>query len=584
MKSIKRPVSLLLLALLTACASSGAPISGSAHAPASAADASAPVARTPVDTARLPRVELTPDLLFGVLASEIAAQRGQAGSAALTDLALARQTRDPRLAERATLFALAAGNGQAAQDALSLWLQIDPESFPAREEQLVIALREGRLVDSQPLIQSVLAGKPDLAPDLFEQIARLMPLQPDKQAAYRATRTLTAGYPDLPQAHFALYSAAAEAGDLAATNAELDRLAQLAPQWDLPVAWQAERLRKQNPDNAIVFLKKELDRRPYAGLELKMAYPRLLVGAKRFVEARQAFETLLAQYPQQPDLMYGAGLLAFQLNDLDVARVELTAALNAGYPDADFLRYSLGQIAENQHDSEAAQKWYQQVAPGAQYLPSQVRLASIESQNGHLDAALARMAKLGSNDEERLQLVLIQSEMAREAKRYDRANTVLIQALKKFPHDPQLLYEHALILDQLNQPAGAEHELRQLLKLRPNDDQALNALGYVLASRTTRYQEAYELIGKALKQSPDNPMILDSMGWVLYKLGRQPEALQYLQKAYAALPDQEIAAHYGEVLWKMGRQSDARALWDKALQTTADHPQLDETMHRLLAQ
>jgi len=593
----------LMLALLSACANWRAPtptvipvtplkasISAStpvavAPGPETAAAAIAS-ANDEYDAASplLPKSELTPELLYGILASEIAAQRGSLGSAALTDLDLAKITHDPRLAERATQFALASGNLPVATDALSYWSKLDPSSVTAQAQLIIIRLRAGQLAQSQPLIDTLLKDKPDQAAPLFVQLARLMPVQTDKAQAYRLVDNLAARYPDMPEARLALICAADETGNMAVVSREFDTLARIAPQWDFPVAWQVEWLRKSHLDDALQFLQKELARRPQASLELKMAYPRLLVGAKRFVEARQGFEALLAQNPGQPDLLYGAGLLAFQLNDLASANQELRAALAAGYPDADFIRFSLGQIAENQQDLNDARQWYQQVARGPQYLPAQVRLAVLEAQAGELDGAMTRLAPLGSTNEERVQLVLLQSEFAREAKRYDKAEVLLTQALRHYPHTPELLYERALIMDLRNEVPGAERDLRALLKLQPNDDQSLNALGYILANRTARYQEAYVLIAKALKLAPDNPMIIDSMGWVLYKQGHLEQALSYLQRAYAALPDQEVAAHYGEVLWKLGRQQDARALWSKAAQAGGAHPELDETMHRLLAQ
>jgi tetratricopeptide (TPR) repeat protein len=573
MKSLKRPLSLLLLAMLTACASSRSPMS--LVSPTSSA---APVTAS----GAVPRVDLTPELLFGVLASEIASQRGASSSAALTDLTLARQVRDPRLAERAAQFALVAGNQTVSRDALALWLQLDPESIPARRQLMVFSLYSASPAVCQPVIEDLLQRDPANAAMVFDSIARLITRQKDKAGAYRMVQALVRNYPSLPEARFALITAASAAGDESLARGEFDRLASLAPKWDLPVAWEAERLRKKNPEAALAFLQKELARRPAASLELKMAYPRLLVGTRRFVEARQEFEALLVNNPRQPDLLYSAGLLAFQLNDLPTARTELEGALVGRYPDADFLRYSLGQISEGLKDAEAARHWYAQVGPGVQYLPAQVRLAFLDAQNGQVDAGLGRLAKLGSNDAERVQLVLIQSEMAREAKRYARADALLTKALRRYPRTPELLYERSLARDLLNQTAAAERDLRSLLKIRPRDEQALNALGYILANRTTRYDEAYGLISRALKLAPDNPMIIDSMGWVLYRQGHPDQALPYLTRAYAVLPDQEVAAHYGEVLWKLGRQQEARELWAKAAALPGEHPELDETMKRLI--
>lgn len=579
MKSLKRPLLLILLSTLAACAATQPPTA--AQPPA---DASAPAAAVPVaDDARYPKVALTPELLFGILASEIAAQRGVVGSAAVTELTLAKQTRDPRLAERAAQFALISGNLSVADEALHLWLSTEPDSVPAHEQLIVVSLRTGKLAESRRLITEVLAKQPDLAVPVFVELARQSPTLTDKAGAYEMVNALAAPYPDLPEARFALLTTAALAGGHQdVVDREFDRLAVLAPKWDLPVAWQADQLRKADPEAAIVFLKKELARRPDASLELKMAYPRLLVAQRRFPEARAAFESLLKQAPRQPDLLYASGLLAFQLGDLPAAQRYLEGALAEHYPDADFVKYSLGQIAEAQNDLPTAAGWYEQVGEGAQYLPSQLRLAFIEAHNGEADQAIARLGRLEGSADERVQLTLAQAEIAREAKRADEAYQLLTRALRTQPKQPDLLYERALIADIRKDTPSAEHDLRLVLKQQPDNQQALNALGYILTTRTTRYQEAYDLIARALKIEPDNAMIIDSMGWVLFKLGKSEESLPYLQRAYTLLPDQEVAAHYGEVLWSLGRQDEARTLWSKARQATTEHPELDETMRRFM--
>ncbi|WP_338620441.1 tetratricopeptide repeat protein [Paludibacterium sp. THUN1379] len=580
MKSLKRPLLLILLSSLTACAVNQPP----APAPMARSAASASAGVPDSEVARYPKMDLSPELLFGVLASEIAAQRGAVASASVTELTLAKQTRDPRLAERAAQFALVAGNMDTASEALQLWLQIDPDSLRAREQLIVVTLRTGKLTESQRLIDELLARQPDMASPVFQQLVRMVPGQKDKAAAYAMVDTLAKNYPDLPEARFALLTAAADSGKTEVVDQELDRLATLAPKWDLPVAWLADRLRKDQPLAALALLKKELARRPEASFEMKMAYPRLLVSQKQFVEARAAFERLLPQYPRQPELLYATGLLAFELNDLPAARRDLEAALAEHYPDTGFLTYSLGQIAEAQGDNAAASRWYLQVPKGSQYMAAQVRQAYLEAQAGQTDQAIARLGRLGSSAEERLQLTLASAEIAREAKRYDLAYAMLSDALKQSGKRPDLLYERALISDARQDTAAAERDLRQVLKLQPENQQALNALGYILTTRTNRYQEAYGLINRALRIEPNNAMIIDSMGWVLFKLGRSEESLQYLSRAYSLLPDQEVAAHYGEVLWSLGRQDEARALWNKALQAAGTHPALDETMKRLTVQ
>lgn len=578
MKSIYRPLSILLLMLLSACANR--PMQNAS------AEGPPPAALTPDKEAdaALPHVPLTPEILFSYLASEIAAQRGESNLAGTTDYGLAQQTKDPRLAARAALFAWQAGDLPLAQKSLGLWLSLSPDALPAKEQLGLLLLRNGKFAQSQQLITTVLAAQPDDAGPMFANIARILPTVADKAGASRMVDSLAAAYPALPEAHFAVIVAASGVADGARIDSAFDTLARLAPKWDPPVAWRTDQLRKTNIAQAILFLRKELARRPDASLELKMALPRLLVSDKQYPQAREAFEALLSRYPKQPELLYACGLLAFQLNDLPTARHDLEAALEAHYPDPDFIRFSLGQIAENQNDNVRAREWYLQVGEGVQYVPAQTRLAYLDAEAGQPQAGLDRLAQIKGVDEQNLELVLARSELARQAKRPNLALAALNQALKHNPQQPALLYERALIFDSLKNTALAERDLRTLLKLEPDNQLAMNALGYILTTRTRHYQEAYQLIEMALKREPDNPMIIDSMGWVLYKLDRGQEALPYLERAYSLMPDPEVAAHYGEVLWSLGQQGAAKEIWNKARQAAGEYPELDETMKRLMVQ
>ncbi|MBS0327883.1 MAG: tetratricopeptide repeat protein, partial [Proteobacteria bacterium] len=154
-------------------------------------------------------------------------------------------------------------------------------------------------------------------------------------------------------------------------------------------------------------------------------------------------------------------------------------------------------------------------------------------------------------------------------------------ALAAHPDSPDLIYDLAMVAEKLDRVDEAEKRLKHLVALKPNDAQALNALGYTLVDRTTRANEGYALIQRAHKLAPDDPFILDSMGWALYRLGRLDEAQAYLQRALDSRSDAEIAAHLGEVLWRKGDRDRARALWSKQLALHPDNAVLKETVHRL---
>lgn len=583
---------LLLTLLLAACGSlrpsAAVPATPVAQAAPDEGDDDAPAPRPDEDEAAAPEVPLTPELLYGIVAAEVAAQRGSGGASVATFMDLARKTRDPRLARRAAELAFYTGQTDAALAALRLWTELNPASDTAREQLFLAYLRTGRLAESLPLVDSLLHNQPARARALFLQLARLSANQPDKAGAYRVVSQLAARFPDLPEAHFALAAIAAETGDEATVNTAFDRLAVLAPQWELPVAWQTDRLRRQSAAVAAAFLRRELDRRPGLSLELQTAYPRLLVSAHRFAEARNAYETLLAANPGVPDLLYGAGLLAFQQQDYPAADRYLQAAIARNHPESDFIRLTLGQMGELRKTPAVARQWYERIGPGPQYVSAQTRLALLDAREGHLEAGMARLSGLGdaasANPQEKSEAVLAQAQIARDAGRYDLAMQVLDNALLSDPEAPELLYERALVADHLGQVEKAEADLRRFLRLKPDDAQGLNALGYILANRTARHAEALALIERALKQEPDSPMVLDSMGWVLFRMGRAQAALPYLERAWRALPDAEVAAHYGEVLWTLGRTDEARRIFDAGAAREAGNPVLTETLRRLIPQ
>lgn len=560
----------LLASVLSACAVTSAP---------------APVAQAPVPApeAAYPKLALSNDILFGVLASEIAAQRGAAAASAPTVLALAQRTRDPRLARRAAEFALTANRLDEAIRALKLWQELEPASDNAQYQLIAALLRAGRLSEATPGVQAQLAARPHEAAQVFMHLAGLLSRQPDKAGAYAMMKTLLAPFPSVAEGHFALMITAQEAGDDAMAQAEMATLATLAPAWDYPVGWQVERLRQTSPEAALALLERELARRPQAGLELRLSYPRLLVMVKRYDAARDAFVQLSNKYPHQPEVAYAIGVLSYELKDYEEAERSLRDALALGYREPDFVRFTLGQMAEERKLPQEAVNWYEAITSGPQLPQAQSRLAVLEAEDGKLDAALARLERLADmQNTPRPARVLAQAQLARNAEQPDRALAILSAALAKDGNVAEWRYERALLLDDRERVAEAERDLRAYLKLKPKSAQGLNALGYILANRTNRIREARELVSRALKLDPDNPMILDSMGWVEYRSGKLEAALRYLQRAHHLMPDPEIAAHLGEVLWKMGREAEARELWARSLEANPDSDIIRRTQQRFI--
>jgi len=360
--------------------------------------------------------------------------------------------------------------------------------------------------------------------------------------------------------------AASSAGVYERALAEVQRALELRPDWELAALLEAQLLSRESPAKAISFLQDFVARNPGAR-DLQLNLARVLIAEKRYPEARQHFDQLLKDYPDKPEIVYSAALLALQQNDRALAESLLKKVLTLNVQDKNPINYYLGQIAEDDKRNDEALAYYAKVGAGEQYLPALFRSAHLLADQGHLEAArkLLSEAKIAA-PEDQVQVAITEAALLREAKQPQAAFELLDQLLTKQPEQPDLLYETALLAERLGRLDVLESRLNKLIELRPDSAQAYNALGYSYADRGLRLPEAQTLIEKALKLTPDDPFILDSLGWVLYRRGDLAGALTQLEQAYAKRDDPEIAAHLGEVLWALGRKVDAQRTWSESQQ------------------
>ena len=258
----------------------------------------------------------------------------------------------------------------------------------------------------------------------------------------------------------------------------------------------------------------------------------------------------------------------------------LERALDAGHPEADGIRLNLGQIAERRKDPERALQWYRTVEQGQNYLDTQVRIASVLAGQGKLNEARQHLQRVDADADTRKRLRIAEAQLLRTADHGAEAFALLDEELQRAPDDQDLLYESAMLAEQTGKIDVMESRLRKLIALKPDHAHAYNALGYSLADRGERLEEAESLITRALELTPGDPFILDSMGWVRFRRGNPEEALRHLERAYDMRPDPEIAAHLGEVLWAMKREADAARVWNDALSAHPDNSVLKNVMQR----
>lgn len=528
----------------------------------------------------LPRQELTDELVYGLLLAEIASNSGNRIVAAQAFADLAKRTRDPRIARSATDAALKAQMPEAALESARIWMETDPQSPEALRTLTSLLLAANRIEEAEPYLQRILAGNESARADAFMQLNRLLANYGDKAAALSIVQRLAAAYPDLAQAHFAIAQAAANANQDELALKEVRAAARINADWELAVLYEAQLLQKHSNDEAAAVLATFLKAHPHSR-DVRLNYARILVNQKQYEAARGEFGNLLKEFPDNTEVLFAVALLSMQLEDWSLAEGYLKRLLGLDYGDRNAVRYYLGQVAEEQKQFPQALGWYREVTSGPQYIPSQVRQAQVLSKQGDLDGARKFLQGVNAgNNQQRVQLILAEAQLLREADRNKEAFAVVERALEKLPDNTDLLYDYAMLAEKLERVDILETSLRKVISIKPDHAHAYNALGYSLADRSMRLSEARDLIQKALVLSPDDAFIIDSMGWVQYRLGEPKEALKYLRQAYAIRPDAEIAAHLGEVLWVDGQHAAAEKVWDEALAKAPTNDTLIKTIKR----
>lgn len=536
----------------------------------------------------LPAIVLTPQLVYQVLASEIAAQRGQAGSAAATYLQIAQQTRDPRLARRATELSIASRSLEGALQSARLWRQLSPRSTLAAQTLEAVLLSSGQYAEAESVLTQRLerarsAGELDA---FYQRLGQAMARTPDPSAALASFDRLAARDPKNAEARLAAAVLAGAAGDRARAAAESARALALRPGDPRTAVLAAgfARAAAEGPDTAIAVLEGFLKRNPNSP-DARLQLARLLSEADRRDDARVQLELALRDRPEDPALLLSLAQVAAQGRQWAAAENYLTRYL--GLPgdaqrDEGLARVFLAQVEEQRGRPERAIDQLARVTEGEQRLPALAKRALLLGKLGRVDEARTLLSNAEAESaRERTQLLLAEGQVLREAGRRQDAFDLLAGALDADPDNPELLYDHAMAAERLGRLEAMEASFRRLIALRPDNAHAYNALGYSLADRGLRLDEAQALIARALELSPEDPHIIDSMGWVLFRKGLPAEALTWLERALRIKAEPEIAVHLGEVLWTLGRSEEARRAWAQARELDPDNETLRETLSRL---
>ncbi len=522
------------------------------------------------------------DPVYQLMVAELAVNSGQNELAVSNYLSLAMNLDDPVIAERAVRVAVYGQDLNAAQMAAERWIELEPDRLEARQIISAIFIRLDDDEQAFKYLKQVIDSHKQINDQIFISLLGVLAREKNTDTVLRVSKRIADNYCGYAYAHY-LHGSLASRSNLAEESLEyLDNALEIK---DIPEAYPIRakmliQLGKQQ--QALVSLKHAVMLQPN-NKQLRLALARLLVDVKEYEKARSEFEKLLLLAPDDADLLYTLGLLSLESQRFDDAEKYLTKLLQTGQRKGE-AQYYLGRIYESRSQYEQAIDWYGRVQNGEYRFDAQIRSANLLATLGQTDLAIEQLKKMANNSQSKASLVriyLAKGEVLNQAERHHAAIEIYDQALLIIPGNIDLLYARGLTGEKIGNLQMLEDDMKTILQTEPDNAHALNALGFTLADQTDRIEEAYGYLKKAIEILPDDPAIIDSYGWVNYRLGNYEEAIRLLRKALTQFEDGEIAAHLGEVLWVTGRQQEALNVWNKALEKSPEDPYVLETMNRL---
>lgn len=528
--------------------------------------------------------ELDEDLVYSYLVGEIGAHRGDLRIAQTHYMHAAILGHDAYAAERATRIALHLRDYQGGLTAARHWVELAPNDITARQLAAVLLLRNQQLDEAGQQLDALVRIAEARELDGFLQAAGALSVESDRAGAEQLMLGLHERHRDDVRSLYALAVLEAAHRRFAEAETRLRQVVAVDPDWEQPRVLLARVLVAQNRrDEALDFLNSSV-RRDSDSVLLRTTYARMLVDAGDYPAALEQFRSLTRLQPDDDELVFGYAMLATQQEQWNEAR-RLWQGLRGDPDRRDEASYYLAQIEEQNGNDDLAIGLFRTVQDGELKIDAVMRMAEIQARTGRLpDAREALQQARIANPGRAADLYIAETQIVQEYGDRDAALALYETALAAYPDNEDLRYNRALLVVESGDFESMERDLRQLIAENPDNVDALNALGYTLADRNERLDEAFELISRALKLRPDSAAILDSMGWVLYRQGELDQAVVYLRRALKLNQDDEIAAHLGEVLWVRGERAEAQAVWREALLHTPDSDKIRTVLERLQAE
>ncbi|WP_067518708.1 tetratricopeptide repeat protein [Endozoicomonas ascidiicola] len=532
-----------------------------------------------------PVIPFDAETLYDLLVAEVGGHRKRYDLALGNYLKQAHNTRDAGVVQRAYQIAVYVGARQAALDSVQLWSELQPSSLEAISSLSLELVYAGQLEQSFQQMQKVLELGGRAAFDMLARGASgldgasadgrrraLIDQLNGLQGQYSKNRELMLGRAILFH----------QIGDYEQALTLSDKLL-IKNRNDTPVIMVKGRALSQlnRNDEAEKLLVSALERNSDNG-RLRLLYGRILVQQDKLVEARAQFEILQRQAPDDSDILLSLALITLENNMDQDAELYFQQLLALGQRSST-ANYYLGRLSEKQEKYQAARSYYASVDPSKEFMAAQIAVTQMLVEQGQLEEARGVIDRARKRNPAKIEaLFLLEGELLVSDRQLEKALELFERGLKTNPESTNLLYSRAMAFEKMDDLGGLEKDLREILRIEPDNAAAMNALGYTLADRTDRLEEAEALISQAFALNGEDPAIMDSMGWVQFRLGNYEQAEKYLKMAYERFKDAEVAAHLGEVLWAKGDREAARQLFAEALNDSPDSVILQETVDRLI--
>jgi len=529
------------------------------------------------------KTAIDPDVMYMLMAAELAGQRGQYAIALEGYMEAAKRVSDPRFAERAAKIAMYMRDSNKTDEAISLWLKQDPNNPTARKIAALSALRAGNKQAAVDHLSAVLKTDPAGFEKSALELASVLQRDGKSDFFYEVLDSVGEKNPDQAVVYFVQSLLAAEMKNNALAEKKVQQALNIQPDWDKALVFQAQIAVFSGDLNKAKTLLRNASLKYPENDKFKKLLAQVLIKATEYEAASEVYQGIILSNPKDAESQIALALVYLQLNRDGKAEDIFKQLLDQ--PEwQNQANFYLGKIEEKREHTQKALAWFDKVTEGPLVFESTISAVSLLVKDKKFDEADARLNLLSEQfPKQKLRIILMRAGLYGQQGQYEKAFKLLTEAMAGQPDQRDLLYTRALMAERLNKLDVLEADLKKILAKYPDDAEALNALGYSLLGNAGRYADAEKYLQQALNLQPNEAVIMDSFGWLQFKLGRLEQALGYLERAYAKQQEGEIAAHLAEVLWALGRKEDARKVFSKAIKKAPEDEYLLDFKNRLLS-